>query len=103
MSNIVKHCQINSVVPTESKAQCSDSWVQLHGRCEDDETAAPRSSQCSKEVSPGQGGKSHVGSPSESDEGRPSAKQNAGQATNVLGLSTERIPRVCFFFSSQRS
>ena len=91
----VKHCQINSVVPTESKAQCSDSLVLPHGRCEDDERAAPLSSQCSTEVFPGQGGKSHVGNPSESDEGRPSAKQNAGQVTNVPGLSAERIRRVC--------
>jgi hypothetical protein len=68
------------------KAQCSDSLVLPHGRCEDDERAAPLSSQCSTDFFPGQGGKSHVGNPSESDEGRPSAKQNAGQVTNVPGL-----------------
>ena len=85
-----KACQLNSIVPTmsqQSKAQCSDSLVLPHGRYEDDERAAPLSSQCSTEVFPGQGGKSHVGNPSESDEGRPSAKQNAAPATNVPGLS----------------
>ena len=73
-----------------TKVQYSDSWVLLHGKCKDDERVALERFPYAMVPLCRLGDKSHVGHPCESDEERPSAKQNVARQISAVDLNPHK-------------